>query len=330
MKLERLTYYIKRLGSFLLSVIVLSLAVFFLSRLAPTEPLQAYYGERVEKMSPEEKEQSRARLGLDEPLPVQYLRWAGNALQGDFGISYQYKQDVLEVIAQRAGNTLALGGLGFLLTAFGALGLGLLCAWFEGEWPDRLLCRLGTFISCVPEFWLSLVLILVFSVALQWLPSSGAYSVGRGNDLLDRAVHLVLPMTAVLFGHLWYYAYMLRSRLLEEIRADYVLLARAKGLSRGRVLVCHCLRGALPSYISLMAVSVPHILGGTYIVEAVFAYPGLGTLSYESARYGDYNLLMVLCLLTGVLVIFSSTLGQILSQRLDPRIRSERKEENGP
>lgn len=318
-------YYLKRLGGFLLSVAVLSLGVFFLSRLAPVEPLQAYYGERVEKMSPEEREQARARLGLDEPLPVQYLCWVRNALRGDFGISYQYKQDVLEVIGQRMGNTLALGGLGFLLTALGALGLGTLCAWFEGRWPDRLLCRLGAFTSCIPEFWLSLLLILVFSVILRWLPSSGAYSVG-GGGLLDRAVHLVLPMTVVLFGHLWYYAYMLRSRLLEETRADYVLLARAKGLSRRRVLLGHCLRCALPSYISLLAVSVPHILGGTYIVETVFAYPGLGALSYESARYGDYNLLMVLCMLAGITVIFCGTLGQILSERLDPRVRGREKE----
>lgn len=329
MKRGRGVYYARKLGGFLLSVFVLSLGVFFLSRLAPVDPLRAYYGERVEKMSPEEKERAREALGLDQPLPVQYLRWAERALRGDFGISYQYKQDVLEVIGQRAGNTLALGGLGFLLTALGALGLGTLCAWFQGKWPDRLLCRLGSFASCIPEFWLSLVLILAFSVTLRWLPSGGAYSVGGGGGLGDRALHLVLPMAVVLSGHLWYYAYLLRSRLLEEVRADYVLLARAKGLSRGRVLVCHCLRCALPSYISLLAVSAPHILGGTYIVEAVFSYPGLGALCYESARYGDYNLLMVLCLLTGSLVMFSGMLGRILSERLDARVRGAEKEGAG-
>ena len=173
--------------------------------------------------------------------------------------------------------------------------------------------------SCVPEFWLSLVFILVFSVTLRWLPSSGAYSIG-GGGLGDRLAHLALPVSVVVAGHLWYYAYMVRNRLLEEVRADYVLLAKAKGLTKGRVMFRHCLRSAIPSYLSLMAISVPHILGGTYIVEMVFSYPGLGTLSYESARYQDYNLLMLLCLLSGTVVMVSGMIAQFVNQRLDPRL----------
>ena len=115
---------------------------------------------------------------------------------------------------------------------------------------------------------------------------------------------------------------MIRNKLLEEVRADYVLLAKSKGLSRRAVLFRHCLRGVLPTYLSLMAISVPHILGGTYIVETVFSYPGIGTLSYESARYQDYNLLMLLCILTGGLVILCNILAQIISERIDPRMRS--------
>lgn len=311
----------KRLLAFLLSLLVLSLAVFYLSRLAPGDPLQAYYGERTEKMSVEEKAQARERLGLDDPIYIQYARWAAGALNGDFGISYQYKQDVLEVIAARAGNTLLLGGAGFALIFLGALGLGLLCACSEESVPDRLLCRLGTLTSCIPEFWLSLMLILVFSVTLRLLPSSGAYSTGRAGDVGDRLLHLILPLTVVVLSHLWYYAYLIRNKMLEEIRSDYVLLARSEGLSKGKLLFRHCLRNVLPSYISLMAVSVPHILGGTYVVEVVFSYPGLGTLSYESARYSDYNMLMVLCMLTGAVVILSSLLGRIINERIDPRLR---------
>ncbi len=320
---KRLLYYGRKLLIFLLSVAALSAAVFFLSRLTPTDPLQAYYGERVEKMSVAEKEWAREKLGLNDPLPVQYVRWVENALKGDFGISYKYKQDVLEVIRSRLGNTLILGGLGFLLTFAGALALGILCARFEGRWPDKLLCRVGTLTSCIPEFWLSLVLILVFCVTLRWLPSSGAYSAGHAGDIGDRIVHLILPMTVVLSSHLWYYAYIIRSKLLEEVRADYVLLGKAVGLRRRQILLRHCLRNVMPAYISLMAISVPHVLGGTYIVETVFSYPGIGTLSYESARYADYNMLMVLCMITGITVIFCNILGQILNERIDPRIRSD-------
>lgn len=323
---ENLALLLKKAAVFLVSVWLLSLVVFCMARLAPSDPLSAYYGERVEKMSVVEKEEARARLGLDQPLLEQYGVWLKNALHGEFGISYKYKQPVMEVISQRLGNTLLLGGLGFVLTFAGALGLGLLCAWYEDRWVDRLLCRLGTVMSCIPEFWLSMLLILIFCVLLGWLPSSGAYSVGRAADVVDRIVHLILPMAVVLAGHLWYYAYMVRSRLLEEVRADYVLMGRATGLSRRRLLLRHCLPNSLPAYFSLMAISVPHVLGGTYIVETVFSYPGLGALSFESARYADYNLLMVLCVLTGAVVILCSMIAQTINQRIDPRQRASQGE----
>ena len=314
-------YYGRKALIFVLSVFVLSLVVFYIARLAPGDPLVAYYGDRVEKMSPEERAWAEERLGLNAAIHVQYARWLQSAAKGDFGVSYKYKMDVLEVIGGRVGNTLILGGIGFVLIFGLSLGLGILCSWHEDGLLDRCICKAGTVLSCIPEFWMSLVLILIFSVHLRWLPSSGAYSVGNANDLSDRAVHLILPMTVTMLGHLWYYAYMIRNKLLEEVRAEYVLLAKAKGLSRRGILFRHCLRNIMPAYLSIMAISVPHILGGTYIVETVFSYPGIGTLSYESARYQDYNLLMVLCIFSGILVILFNIVAQIINERIDPRIK---------
>ena len=314
-------YYGKKLLVLLLSVAVLSAVVFAIARLAPGDPLVSYYGDRTEKMSPAEREAAMERLGLNDSIPVQYLRWLEGALRGDFGMSYKYKQDVLEVVAGRVGNTLLLGGVGLVLIFGLALLAGVFCAWFEDRWPDKLLCRIGTVASCIPEFWLSLILILIFAVTLRVLPSSGAYTAGSGGDVPDRIRHLILPLSVVVIGHLWYYAYMIRNRLLEEMRADYVLLAKSKGLSRRGVVFRHCLRNVLPAYFSIMAISIPHILGGTYIVEMVFSYPGLGTLSYESARYQDYNMLMFLCILTGAAVILGSIVSQIINERIDPRMR---------
>ena len=328
MKKSCIRYYGGKLLAFVVSVLVLSVLVFYIARLAPGGPLVSYYGDRVEKMSVAERAWAEEKLGLSDPIYVQYVRWLAGALHGEFGISYKYKMDVLEVIGSRVGNTLILGGIGFVLIFTLAMALGVLCAWKEERPVDRILCKVGTVTSCIPEFWLSLVLILVFSVALRWLPSSGAYAVG-GGGFGDRLRHLVLPMMVVVLSHLWYYAYMLRNKLLEEVRADYVLLARAKGLSRRTILLRHCLRNALPSYLSLMAISVPHILGGTYVVETVFSYPGIGTLAYESARYKDYNLLMVLCILTGAVVILCSIAAQIINERLDPRIRADVPREEG-
>lgn len=312
--------FLKRLLAFLLSTLLLSVAVFYIARLAPGDPLVSFYGDRVEKMLPEERAWAEARLGLDQPIHVQYLRWLQNALKGDFGISYKYKMDALEVLTGRLGNTLILGGIGFALIFVLALLLGVICAWKEERMLDRVLCRVGTAISCIPEFWLSLVLILLFAIELRWLPSSGAYTVG-GGGLADRALHLILPLSIVVINHLWYYAYMIRNIILEEVRADYVLLARSKGLGRRKVLLRHCLRNVMPAYLSIMAISVPHILGGTYIVETVFSYPGVGTLAYESARYKDYNLLMLTCLLSGMLVILCNLAAQALNERIDPRLR---------
>ncbi len=312
---------IKRLLAFLLSLLILSAAVFWIARLAPGDPLISYYGERAERLSPADRARAEAALGLDKPIHVQYLRWLQNALRGDLGISYKYKQNVLTVIGDRIGNTLLLGGVGYLLIFSLALALGLVCARWRDRPLDKILCKLGTVTACIPEFWLSLLLILVFSVTLRWLPSSGAWSLGAdGGSAADRLRHLALPMTAVVAGHLWYYAYTVRNLVTEQMGAGYVLLERAEGLSRGRILLGHCLRNVLPSYLTIMAVDLPHILGGTYVVETVFSYPGIGTLSYESARYQDYDLLMVLCLLSGAAVMVCNMLAQAVSRRVDPRM----------
>ena len=321
-KSNRVIYYGKKFLVFLLSVLILSVIVFYVSRLAPGDPLVSYYGERTEKMSPQEREWAMNKLGLNEPIHVQYVKWLEQAFHGNFGISFKYKQEVLQVISGRIVNTLLLGGIGFLFIFAGSLLLGILCAWNEDGWVDRILCKIGTISSCIPEFWLSIVLILVFAVTLRILPSSGAYSTGKADDVGDRILHLIMPLIIVTLEHLWYYAYMIRNKILEEVRADYVLLAKSKGVTKRTILFKHCLRNVLPAYLSIMAIAVPHVLGGTFVVESVFSYPGIGALSYESARYHDYNLLMLLCIMSGVLVIFCNMLSQIINEHIDPRMKA--------
>lgn len=321
-------YYGKKLLIFVVSIFLLSVIVFYIARLAPGDPLVSYYGERAEKMTAGERAWAEEKLGLHESITVQYGKWLGQAVRGDFGISYKYKMDVLEVIEGRIGNTLLLGGVGFMLIFVLALLLGIWCAWNEERLIDRAICKIGTVTSCIPEFWLSLVLILIFAVKLKALPSSGAYTIGKENDLGDRILHLILPMTVVVLGHLWYYAYLIRNKLLEEVRTDYVLLAKSKGVTGKSVMIRHCVRNIIPTYLSIMAISVPHILGGTYIIETVFSYPGIGTLSYESARYQDYNLLMVICLLSGAVVILCNMIAQTINERIDPRMKGSDLTEN--
>lgn len=233
-KPSKILYFGKKALAFLLSVLVLSLAVFYVSRLAPGDPLVSYYGDRAEKLTPQERAQAEEKLGLDEPIFTQYVRWAQNALHGDFGISYKYKMPAAEVIASRAGNTLLLGGIGFVLIFTLSLLLGMLCARREGTIFDRAVCKLGTITSCIPEFWLSLLLILIFAIELRVLPSSGAYSIGQQNNIADRAAHLILPLAVVVLGHLWYYAYMIRNRLLDEMQRGLCAACQGQGANAPR------------------------------------------------------------------------------------------------
>lgn len=308
---------------------LLSFIVFYMSRLAPGDPLSSYYGDRVERMNSEEKENAMEKLGLDKPIIVQYGKWIKNALNGDFGISFKYKQDVNVVINKVYKNTIILGGLAYILTFIFALILGVVCAINEGKLIDKIICFMGNITNCIPAFWASLILILIFSVNLKLLPTSGAYSIGKGNNILDRVEHLILPLTVLILGHLWYYAYMIRNKISEEIKEDYVLLCKTKGVKNRMIIWKHCLRNIMPSFISIMAISVPHILGGTYVVEQVFSYPGLGTLSFESAKYHDYNMLLVLSLITGCVVLIATLIGEIINNKIDPRMKHYREEKSG-
>jgi len=317
---DKVNSFGKKLLIVIVSVFVLSVITFAMSRLAPGDPLASYYGDRVERMSTEERQHAVHRLGLDGSLVTQYGDWLDEAVHGNFGISFKYKQDVTEVISGRLINTLLLGGIGYILTFALAVLVAVICAFKEGSLLDRIIIKTGTITSCIPEFWLSLVLILIFGVTLHMLPSSGAYAIGQEHSIASRAEHMILPLTVLVLSHLWYYAYMLRNKLLDEIREDYVLLARAKGLSRRQVMWRHCVRNMLPTLISIMAISINHIIEGTYIIEMVFSYPGIGTLAFESAKYHDYNMLMVLVILTGVIVIVGNMAGQAISERIDRRM----------
>lgn len=302
---------------------VLSVIVFVLARLSPGDPLTAYYGDSVEHMSTVQKEAAIERLALDRPIVTQYFSWLSGAFHGDFGISYIYKQPVASVISKLWFNTLLLGGISYVLTFLGATLLGVYCAGKEGSRIDSVIVRTGTVTSLVPTFFVALICILIFAVNLRLLPSSGAYTIGMRDNALDRAWHLILPVFVMTLSHLWYYAYMVRNKVVDELHKDYVTLLRVKKLSRRKILYAHCLKNILPSLITIMAISVPHIITGTYIIELVFGYPGLGTLAFESARYKDYNMLSVITLLTGFVIIASGIIGQEISAAVDPAMRHE-------
>lgn len=312
---------IRRTGWFILTMFVLSVGVFYLARLAPGDPLQSFYGDAIQSMTTEELGAARVRLGLDRPIHIQYIKWISNAFQGDFGLSLKYKTPAVAVISPVIGNTLILGGTAYTLVFVLATLLALFCAMHEDTLIDRVICKVGTAAYYIPPFWLGVVLVLIFSINLNWLPSSGAYSVGKSGDILNRIQHMILPLIVMILSHLWYYSYMIRNKLLDEVRKDYVLLAKSKGCTKTEIVFKHCFRNVAPTIVSIMAISIPHVLSGTYIAESVFNYPGIGALSVQSAKYHDYNLLMLVVLITGILVVSTSIIAQSINEVIDPRMK---------
>ena len=312
---------IRRIGLLILVMFILSLVVFFLARLAPGDPLQSFYGDQLDSMTQEEIDAARVRLGLNDGLVQQYIRWFTNALHGEFGISLKHKQPVMNVVKPLIGNTLLLGVLAYAAVFGLATVIAVFCVLHEERFLDRLICRIGTVFYYTPGFWLGVVLVLIFAVNLGWFPSSGAYDIGMKNNLGNRISHLVLPLFVMIASHLWYYAYMIRNKLLDEVRKDYVLLAKSKGCTRRQIVWKHCLRNVAPTIVSIMAISIPHVTGGTVVVESVFSYPGIGNLAVEAAKYHDYNLLMVDVLITGFAVFVSSFIAQTINEEIDPRMK---------
>ncbi|MGF6375897.1 peptide/nickel transport system permease protein [Clostridiales Family XIII bacterium PM5-7] len=316
-------YIVEKLVQMLVVLLLLSIIVFAIARLSPGDPLRSYYGDGAQQMSEMQREAAREKLGLNGSILTQYGKWVNNLIDGDLGISYKYKEPVTTVIGRVMGNTLRLGGTAYVLTFVLATFIGMFCALRENRLADKLICKIGIVSNCIPSFFIALMLILVFAVNLGIFPTGGAYSYGQSDNGLDRAFHLVLPVTVLVIEHLWYYAYLIRNKLLEETRKDYVLLCKSSGMSSWQIIRWQCLKNVLPSILVMMAIALPHILGGTYVVEMVFSYPGLGTLAFESAKYQDYHLLMAISLLTGIVVVVFHVLAQVISEKIDPRMKEQ-------
>jgi len=273
-------------------------------------------------MSIEQRDAAREKLGLDEPLLTQFTRWAAAAAGGSFGISYQYKRDAKDVAIGALYGTLSLTVTSFILIFIFGAAIAVFCVSREGGAADKITRKIGITLSSIPEFFAALLLILIFCVGLNILPASGAYSIGQAGNLMNRAIHLILPVSAIVITHVWYIAYTMRNKLSDESRKEYALMYRAKGLSKAAIYA-RCLRNIMPVSISAMAAFLPHLIGGAYVIETVFSFPGLGKLGFDSVMYHDYNMLMLVCIVTGAAVIFVNMVAQAVNELIDPRTKQE-------
>lgn len=273
-------------------------------------------------IDPEVIEAYRRRLGVDRPVPVQYVRWLGSALSGDLGVSFSTTRPVAEMILERLPATLELMGVSFLLAAALAIGLGILSAVRQYSVFDHVGTGLSFLGIAMPVFWFALILQLVFSVRLGWLPVAGTGTVGA-SSFGDHLKHLILPATVLSFRNVAGWSRYLRSSLLGVLGQDYVRTARAKGLPERTVVGVHAVRNALIPVLSVMALDLAGLFSGAVITETIFAWPGIGRLFVQAMFARDYPLLMGILLLGSVMVLAFNLLADVLYGVLDPRIRYE-------
>jgi peptide/nickel transport system permease protein len=311
-------YAVRRLGQSIILLVLVSMIGFAVLHLAPGGPLAQFA--MSPGMSVAQMQRIAHQMGLDQPLPIQYGVWAGHILVGDWGRSYRDNQPVLTIIASHLGATLELMITATLIAIFLGTWVGVLGAIRRYSLADYL-ATIGAMIALsIPTFWFGLVVIYIFAVRLAWLPAGNIATAGT-DALPDRAIHRILPSVVLALVTIATWSRYMRASMLEVISQDYVRTARAKGLSRGRVLVHHALRNALLPMITVAGLQLPTLLGGALVTETVFTWPGMGRLFLDSLGYRDYPMVMGLLMFTAVLVLLGNFLADMLYLVADPRIR---------
>ena len=315
------SYITRRMAQMAPLMVGISIVVFALIQAAPGGPEAALLSSG-RFVDPSVVEAYRIKLGVDQPVPVQYLRWAATALTGDLGVSYATTRPVVRMIGERLPATLELMASAFLLAAFLAAAIGLASALRPHSWID-LVGTGSSFVGiAMPVFWLALILQLAFAVELGWLPVSGTHTVGTAS-LRDHLAHLLLPTIVLASRYVASWSRYFRASLISALESDYVRTARAQGLSETRVLFVHAVRNALVPVVSVMALTLADLVSGAVITETVFAWPGIGRLFVQAMFARDYPVLMGVLLMGSATVIVFNLVADVAYGLLDPRIRYE-------
>ncbi len=316
-----LKYICRRILGAIPTLLAISIVIFVLLAIAPTNPL----GEMASNPSitPEVRENLRRSLGLDQPVMVRYLKWLGSLLQGNFGYSFGSRSPVNELIAQRLPATLWVIGGGYGLSLLLALPLGTLAAVKKGTWIDALMTTLAFVGFSLPTFFTGLLMILIFSVWLGWVPFiySSTLVVNSWSSFLALVRQSVLPVTVLALFQSAVLMRFVRSAMAEELPQNYVRTALAKGLGRSRVLGVHVLRNASIPVITLVALDIPSLFTGSLVLEQIFRIPGIGALLIDAIRRSDTPVVMAVAFIYAVLVVLFNLIADILYGWLDPRVR---------
>jgi peptide/nickel transport system permease protein len=293
---------------------------FVILHVAPGDPLARFVEPGVDRA---DVERVRRSLGLDDPVLVQYLRWAGNALRGDFGTSLAHHRPVRDMVAETLPRTLLLTVLALAVQILAGVWAGGFAARHRGRRADRVVSFLAVTLYAIPPFYLAYLLMAAFAIERPWLPTSGMSTPGFEGGALalfaDRARHLVMPVAVLGVASAAGFARHTRGSLIDALGEDFVRTARAKGLAEGSVVWRHAFRSALATIVTVAGLSAPFLVGGAVIVEAVFAWPGMGTLMVESIYARDYPVVLAVNLIGALLVIAGNLLADLGAAWADPR-----------
>lgn len=312
-----LNYMLQRVTQALLVVMIVSIVVFLIMYLVPGDTVTVLAGPDP---SPEVVAALRERFGLDQPLPVQYAKWAWHAVQGDLGTSHILGRPVSELILSRLGATLELAIAAILLASLFGVAVGIVAALNQGRWIDSSITVVNSFVLSVPNFWFGIVGILCFAVWLGWLPSGGRESFIQAP--VDALRHLVLPAIALALDSIAMIARLVRASLLDELSRDYVTVARAKGVGPAWLMRRHIARNAAIPVLTVLGLRFGQMLGGAILIEAVFNWPGLGRLTVEAINNRDTVLVQGTVMYFVLIYMFVNLLVDLSYGVFDPRVRS--------
>ncbi|HLZ62643.1 MAG TPA: ABC transporter permease [Ktedonosporobacter sp.] len=315
-------YIIRRLLQAIPLLLLVSVCMFLLIHAMPGGPEQVIFNPHLSAAG---RAALRTRFGLDDPLPIQYVKWLGRCLVGDFGNSFADNQPVSDLFAQRFPNTLVLFALSLSLALVCAIFLGVISAIRQNSITDYSLTSISYFGIAMPAFLLGILLQDIFGVQLHWLPVSGTTTLGMifdpFNALLDRFLHLILPMLTLSALFIAGWSRFMRASMIDVVKQDYIRTARAKGVGTTSLLIRHAFRNAAIPLITVVAIDFGTVAGGATITEGVFNWPGMGTLFFNSLTARDYPVLLAILIVGSIFVVLFNLIADILYGIVDPRIR---------
>ncbi|WP_088830049.1 ABC transporter permease [Paenibacillus tyrfis] len=314
------THAIRRILQMIPLLFFISILCFVLLRLSPGDPVMSFV---TPNMSPDDVARIRHSMGLDEPLYMQYVYWLLHLLKGDFGYSLNNHRPVLTLIAERLPATIGLMGSATVLSLIFATLLGLISALYKNRFIDRMLSLTAYIGISLPGLWFAILLIYLFSVKLHWLPSMGMRTIGV-NSVWDIVKHGMMPCMVLCATHISVYMRYIRSSTISQLEEDYVQIQYAYGSNRRTVLFRHVLRNVLLPVITIMGLSLPELLAGSFLVESIFSWPGMGSLGVNAVFGLDYPLIMSITMLSSFLLIVGNLAADLLYGLVDPRIKAMR------